>query len=70
MTPSEALAAFAERVAADEVLRSRLATITDHANFASVCVVAGHERGFEFTEADVRSLLQARHLFWLQRHIL
>ncbi len=70
MTPSEALAAFAERVAADEPLRNRLAQARDHAGFAAACATAGREAGFVFTEADVRELLQARHLYWLQRHIL
>lgn len=71
MTPSETLAVFAEHAGRDEAVRNRLATAgTDHARFAALCVEAGRERGLAFAEADVRELLQSRHLFWLQRHIL
>ncbi len=70
MTPTQALAAFAEHVATDEALRHQLAGLADHAAFAAACVAAGRAHGFVFTEAEVRELLQARHLFWLQRHIL
>jgi hypothetical protein len=71
MTPAEALAVFGEHAGTDEALRTRLATAgADHARFATLCVEAGRERGLAFTEGDVRELLQCRHIFWLQRHIL
>lgn len=69
MTPAEALAAFAEQVAGDEPLRTRLAALRDHATFAETCVAAAAERGLTFAAADVRALLQERYVFWLQRHI-
>lgn len=70
MTPAEALAAFAERLATDAALRDRLAPLRNHADFAAACVTEARAHGFAFSEADVRDLLQQRHLFWLQRHIL
>lgn len=69
MNVTDALATFVERVADDESLRSRLGAIRDHTTFATACVAAGRENGLDFAEADVRALLQSRHLYWLQRHI-
>jgi hypothetical protein len=71
VNPTDVLLAFSELVAADAALRHRLATTgTDHAAFAALCLAAAREKGIAFSEADLRGLLQQRHLFWMQRHIL
>lgn len=69
VTPAVALARFADLVAADAPLRTRLATIREHEVFAAACVAAAREHGLVFSAEDLRSLLQSRHLLWLQRHL-
>lgn len=69
MTSAEALVLFAEQVAGDAVLREHLAAIREHAAFSEACVAAAAERGLAFTAAEMRALLQSRHIFWIQRHI-
>ncbi len=69
MTPDEAIRVFAENLAGDDSLRERLAAIRDHTVFAEACVTAAATQGLAFTAADMRTLLQARHIQWIQRHI-
>lgn len=70
MDPSPDLAEFIEVVEADSDLQRALADEKSNDTFSLACAVLAEKLSLRVTAEEVRALLQARMLIWLQRHIL
>lgn len=70
MSSAESVATWIELVARTPALREQLAAETDHARFATACAELARNHGLTVEADAVRTLLQQRHLQWLQRHVL
>ena len=70
MNPSPDLAELIEIIAADENLQRSLGAEKSDDAFALASAALAERRALRVTAEEVRVLLQARTIFWLQRHIL
>jgi hypothetical protein len=70
MTPSPDLAALIEIIAADPVTERALADEKSNDALALACAALAEMHSLRVTADEVRALLRARTLIWMQRHIL
>lgn len=60
---------FRRLVVGDLPLQEQLRQTTETESFISLTVQLAHERGFNFTDEDVRIMMRASRLAWMQRWI-
>jgi hypothetical protein len=60
---------FRHVVLSDLRLQEQLRQTTETESFITLTVQLAHERGFNFTDEDVRMAMRMSHLAWMQRWI-
>jgi hypothetical protein len=67
-TPAqEELERFRRLVLGDLSLQEQLRQTTEMEPFITRTVLLAHERGFDFTDEEVRTAMRASRLAWMQR---
>ena len=68
-TAQDELERFRQLVVCDLGLQEQLRQTTETESFIALTVQLAHERGFNFTDEDVRIMMRASRLAWMQRWI-